>query len=478
MNSSMKQPSPRILVVGDLMIDHYLWGECSRISPEAPVQVVAIGRETQVLGGAGNVVNNLKQLGARVTVLSVVGQDASADELKNMLAQSDIDGIHLIEQSGRTTSKKTRIIAAHQQVLRYDSESTEDISPTSQQTLIDAFQTQIDDCDAVILSDYGKGVLTDSLTQSLIQTANAHHKKVLIDPKGDDYRKYTGAYLLTPNKKEAIAATKIPIRDRDSLNRAICQLKEQCRLAVSLITLSEDGIACLDDERNELKVYPTVARDVFDVTGAGDTVIAALAFCLSSGRDISQSIIFANLAAGVVVGKVGNATATIDEIMVYEASLHDAPMDTRIKTAEQIQTIAQSLIGQNKKIVFTNGCFDILHIGHVRYLEQAKTLGDVLIVGVNSDDSVRRLKGAQRPINPQADRAAILAALKPIDYVVVFDEDTPYELIKQIQPHTLVKGGDYANQKVVGDDIAQEVKLIDFVDGKSTSQTIEKIRHL
>lgn len=468
----LKSKHPRILVIGDLMIDHYLWGNCNRISPEAPVQVVAVNKENSVLGGAGNVVNNLKQLGAVVDIMSVVGQDEQAQELTHMLEQTGIGSIQLIQQAGRTTSKKSRVIAAHQQVLRFDKESTAEISATAQTELLAKFSSHIDSVDIIVLSDYGKGVLTDFVTREIIRIARSKSKRVLVDPKGNDYSKYTGAYLLTPNKKEASEASKIDIVNKDSLNQAIRHLKDTCALDVSLITLSEEGIACLDQD---LQIYPTVARDVFDVTGAGDTVIAALAFALGANYSIEQAIVFSNLAAGVVVGKLGSATATLDEIIAYEQSLKQVSGSLCIKTWDEIAVIARDLKRRGQKIVFTNGCFDLLHTGHARYLEQAREFGDVLIVGVNSDASVSRLKGPSRPINSEDDRAYILASLKSVDYTVIFHEDTPYELIKLIQPNVLVKGGDYRGKEVVGQDIAKEVKIVDFVAGKSTTGTIEKI---
>jgi len=470
----LQQKSPKLLVVGDLMIDHYLWGSCERISPEAPVQVVNVNNESSVLGGAGNVINNLRALGAQVDVISVVGGCEISDELKSLLKDIQVDTQYLITQKDRITSKKSRIIAAQQQVVRYDRESSDEISTESQQTLADTFASIVNDYDAVLLSDYGKGVLTNNLTQSLITLANNHGKKVLVDPKGLDYSKYQGAYLLTPNKKEASEATGINIKDDASLTQAITQLKTECDLDVSLITLSEQGVAIYDDE---LRTHPTVAREVFDVTGAGDTVLASLGFALTQNITIDEAVKFSNLAAGVVVGKIGSATATLNEIIEYESSLNKSTSDGHIKTWNEINAITQELKQKDKSIVFTNGCFDILHAGHVRYLETAKSFGDVLIVGLNSDQSVRTLKGETRPINTGQDRAYILAALEAVDYVVIFEQDTPYDLIKLITPHTLVKGGDYEGKSVVGQDIANELKLVQFVEGKSTTKTIEKIQN-
>jgi len=470
----LQQKSPKLLVVGDLMIDHYLWGSCERISPEAPVQVVNVNNESSVLGGAGNVINNLRALGAQVDVISVVGGCEISDELKSLLNDIQVDTQYLITQKDRITSKKSRIIAAQQQVVRYDKESSDEISTESQKTIVNTFETIINNYDAILLSDYGKGVLTNSLTQSLITLANNNGKKVLVDPKGLDYSKYQGAYLLTPNKKEASEATGINIKDNASLTQAIIQLKTECDLDVSLITLSEQGVAIYDDE---LRTHPTVAREVFDVTGAGDTVLASLGFALTQNVSIDEAVEFSNLAAGVVVGKIGSATATLNEIIEYESSLNKSTSDGHIKTWDEINFITQELKQKDKNIVFTNGCFDILHAGHVRYLETAKSFGDVLIVGLNSDQSVRALKGESRPINTEQDRAYILAALEAVDYVVIFEQDTPYDLIKLIRPNTLVKGGDYEGKSVVGQDVADELKLVQFVKGKSTTKTIEKIQN-
>jgi D-beta-D-heptose 7-phosphate kinase/D-beta-D-heptose 1-phosphate adenosyltransferase len=469
---NLKGQSPKILVVGDLMIDHYLWGSCERISPEAPVQVVNVEKENTVLGGAGNVINNLRSLGAQVDVISIIGDCEISDELKVLLNGINVDTQYLITQKDRITSKKSRIIASHQQVVRYDRESTDEINNESQETILKIFKRIVNNYDNVLLSDYGKGVLTHSLTQTLIITAKENNKKILIDPKGLDYSKYNSAYLLTPNKKEASEATGINITDDASLSHCIEQLKNECNLEVSLITLSEQGVAIYDDR---LRTHPTAAREVFDVTGAGDTVLASLGFSLACKYNIDDAVEFANLAAGVVVGKIGSATATLNEIIEYESSLNKSTSDEHIKTFDEIKDLSIDLKNRGRKIVFTNGCFDMLHVGHVKYLEEAKSFGDVLILGLNSDKSVTVLKGEGRPINPQLDRAYILAALEPVDYVVIFSEDTPYDLIKLIKPHTLVKGGDYEGKEVVGQDLADELKLVQFVDGKSTTKTIERI---
>jgi D-beta-D-heptose 7-phosphate kinase / D-beta-D-heptose 1-phosphate adenosyltransferase len=464
---------PKILVIGDLMIDHYLWGECSRISPEAPVQVVNVDSESTVLGGAGNVINNLKAFGADVEVMSVIGECKVSSELIQLLSEINVDSKYLITQKNRISSKKTRIIAAQQQVVRYDRENTDDINIKSQKNILNLFKANVNNYDVILLSDYGKGLLTFELTQSIINISNKNNKKLLVDPKGLDYSKYKGAYLLTPNKKEASEATGTIIDDNESLLVAIKSLKKQCNLNVSVITLSDQGVAIFD---NELRIHPTVAIEVFDVTGAGDTILASLGFALSCDKSIDEAIKFANITAGVVVGKLGSATATINEIIEYESSLNKSTSNDHIKSWSEISSIADGLKNKDKKIVFTNGCFDILHIGHIKYLEAAKKSGDILILGLNSDNSVRKLKGDNRPINDQNDRAYILASLEVVDYLVIFDEETPLELIKLIKPDVLVKGGDYKGQEVAGQEIVQELKLVEYIEGKSTSGTIRKIQ--
>lgn len=464
---------PNILVIGDLMIDHYLWGSCDRISPEAPVQIVKIDNESVSLGGAGNVINNLRALGAKVDVLSVLGECNVADDLKALLHNIGVGTNYLVSQPDRISSKKSRIIASQQQVVRFDSDSNNEINIKSQNLLLKTFEKIITNYDIVIFSDYGKGVLSSKLTQSLIKVSNLNNIKVLVDPKGNDYSKYKGAYLLTPNKKEASEATQIEINSKKTLGEAIKKLKSSLDLKVSIITLSNKGIAIYDDN---LRTCPTVAKEVFDVTGAGDTVIASIGLALALNINIDEAVEFANLAAGVVVGKLGSATTTINEIIEYESSLNKSSSAEHIKTVSEITELSAKLKSRDKHIVFTNGCFDLIHNGHVKYLETAKSYGDVLIVGLNSDLSVTKLKGNDRPINEEADRAYILAALEVVDYVVIFNQDTPYELIKAIKPHILAKGGDYFGQKVVGEDIAEKLILIDFIEGKSTTKTIQKIK--
>lgn len=463
---------PKILVVGDLMIDHYLWGNSDRISPEAPVAVVDVNKESTVLGGAGNVIHNLLSLGSDVGVVSVVGEDSVANELKDMLDTKEVKS-YFVKQRGRKTSKKSRVMSGHYQVVRFDHESKNSISLESEERVFAKVQEIINGYDMVLLSDYGKGVFTKSLSEKIITFVKSKNKKVLVDPKGVDYSKYKGAHFLTPNKKEAELATNMTIDNEVTLKKALIKLKEIASLDLSIITLSENGIALLKDD--EVIIKPTVAREVYDVTGAGDTVLASLGFALSLDNSIEESIEFANLAAGVVVGKLGSATVSLDEIEEYQSSLHKGSIELHIKNFDEIGKISKRVKESGKKVVFTNGCFDILHRGHVSYLNIAKSFGDVLILGLNSDMSVKRLKGDDRPINNQDDRAYILSALECVDYVVIFDEDTPYELIKVVEPDILVKGADYEGKEVVGSDIAKETRLVEFVDGKSTTNIIKKI---
>ena len=464
--------NPKILVLGDLIIDDYLWGSSERISPEAPVQIVNISKKSTVLGGAGNVVKNLNALGAEVDIISVIGDCKVSIEVKNLLSQIDVKTSNLVTEKNRITSKKSRVISSNQQVIRYDFESINEINSQSQKIILDKFNHMIINYDLVLLSDYGKGLLTKKLTQSLIKIAKKYKKKVLVDPKGEDYSKYNGAFLLTPNMKEASESTHINIKDSESLYKAITHLKKQCNLKISLITMSDQGVAVFD---KKLRIHPTSALEVFDVTGAGDTVLASLGFALSCDSNIDDAVKFANLASGVVVGKIGSASATINEILEYESSLNQSSSSQHIKTFKEIGTIVDELKNKNKKIIFTNGCFDILHIGHVQYLEKAKSFGDILIIGLNSDLSVKNLKGKNRPINSQSNRAYILAALEVVDYVVIFDKDTPLELIELIKPDILVKGSDYKGKEVIGSEIAKELRLVEFIQNSSTSEIIKEI---
>ena len=476
MNKSFPlQPSPfnlhpKVAVIGDFMIDHYLWGKSDRISPEAPVPVVEVIKEEDRLGGAGNVVNNLLALGSDVLVSTVIGKNSH--RLLELLKEKNIDTSGVFIDESRETIIKSRVIAGNHQVIRYDKETKTPITPEYEEKILSYLNENIEKIDLILLSDYEKGVLTKTLTQKIIKLANSNNKKLIIDPK-KDFNKYINAWMIKPNKKELSTAAGMDINTQEDLVKAGWKVKKELNLDYLLVTLSEEGMAFFGDEYIKI---PTIAKEVYDVTGAGDTVLASLGYYLSKSEDMIEAMHFANAAAAVVVSKIGSATVTLEEIEETKRRI-DNSVDYKIVDFEKIAHISNDLRIKNKKIIFTNGCFDILHLGHVKYLQKAKSLGDKLIVGVNSNDSVSRLKGPERPVNDEYDRAYLLASLEVVDYVVIFEEDTPYELIKKIKPDVLVKGKDYEGKEVVGSDIAGEVKLIDFVEGRSTTSIIKKVKN-
>ena len=468
------------LVIGDLMLDEYLWGKADRISPEAPVQVVDVIREELRLGGAGNVVHNLAALGARVSVCSVVGDDSNGRELLGQFRHHAIDTRAVFLDPGRRTSRKTRVVASHQQIVRIDRESRHPLPAEMERRLCAWIGEHAGDYGVIVLSDYKKGVLTPDVISAAIAAASAGNIPVLVDPKGTDYTPYAGATLLTPNRKEAEAASGITISDSHSLTEAATAIMTVAGLQHLLITRSEEGMSLFSQDGDIVHI-PTVAREVFDVSGAGDTVLATLALGIASGWGMAESARLANIAAGIAVGKLGTSIVTPQEIIDI-VSLAHRDSHTKIKRVDVLALLIAAEKGRGKKIVFTNGCFDLLHAGHVKYLQKARSLGDILVLGLNSDASVRRLKGEKRPLIDQEERAHLLAALGCIDYVVLFDEDTPLQLITALKPDILVKGGDYSLDGVVGRDVVEayggRVELVTFVDGKSTSNIIERVLKL
>ena len=466
----------RALVVGDLMLDEYIWGAVDRISPEAPVQIVEVKRKDLRLGGAGNVINNLLTLNCQVDVVSVVGDDDDGRFLLRRLQERGVEKHGVFSQPERVTSRKTRVFASNQQIVRIDQETRSDISADSEERILDYVKKVVPDLDVIYISDYLKGLLTDRLLAELIAIGRAAKVPVLVDPKGDDYRKYFGATLLTPNRKEAQQATGIVINDEASLIKAGRQLRNEFALEAVVLTRSEEGMTVFSDA-GEISL-PTVAREVYDVSGAGDTVLSLFGLGMAQKLPLECSAALANLGAGIVVGKVGTSTVSAQELLAAISSLHH-DSDAKIKTPALLENILAGESQKGKRIVFTNGCFDLLHVGHVKYLQAARQLGDLLVLGLNSDDSIRRLKGSGRPLIGQDERAHILAALHCIDYIVIFDEDTPLELISQLRPDILVKGGDYTAEGVVGRELVESyggrVELINFVDGKSTTSIINKI---
>ncbi len=470
-------PQIKALVVGDLMLDEYLWGRTERISPEAPVQVVDVLREDLRLGGAGNVINNLLTLGCQVHVASVVGDDPDGRLLQQKLKDKAVTSDGVLLCPGRTTSRKTRILASNQQMLRIDRESRELISADLEEQLASHIEGIIGGFQVVLVSDYLKGVLADSLLRRVIESGRKAGIPVVVDPKGNDFIKYRGATLLTPNRKEAQIASGVTIRDEASLTEAGRRLRDDLDLDALVLTRSEEGMSLFFRSGREVHL-PTAAREVFDVSGAGDTVLAVLGAGLGAGLALEDAARISNIAAGIVVGKVGTSTVSPDEILAaLDSRPHDG--DRKIKDRESLRRILDDMRELGKTIVFTNGCFDLLHAGHVKYLQKARRLGDLLVLGLNSDASVQRLKGPSRPLIDQEERAHLMAALSCIDFVVVFDEDTPLELIQTLCPHILVKGGDYTPDGVVGRDVVESyggrVEIIQFVDGKSTTNIVEKI---
>ncbi|MEI6206136.1 MAG: D-glycero-beta-D-manno-heptose-7-phosphate kinase [Desulfuromonadales bacterium] len=472
--------SLRCLVVGDLMLDEYLWGKAERISPEAPVQVVDVLREELRLGGAGNVLNNLLALGAQVAVCSVIGDDENGWSLLKEFNRRNVSIEAVFCDPCRRTSRKTRVVAANQQIVRIDRETRESLTIDYEQQVCEWVSAHASEFHVIVLSDYNKGVLTPLVIATAVASAVNAGLAVLVDPKGTDFSRYSGATLLTPNRKEAEAASGIVIRNTETLSRAAAAIMEAVGLQYLLITRSEEGMS-LFSCGGEVVHIPTVAREVFDVSGAGDTVLAALAVGIASGLTMVEAARLANIAAGIAVGKLGTSVVTPQEIIDAVARTH-LDSDSKIKTRDVLTAVVATEKARGRRVVFTNGCFDLLHAGHVKYLQKAHSLGDILVLGLNSDSSVRRLKGEKRPLIGEEERAHILAALDCIDYVILFDEDTPLELISALKPDVLAKGGDYTLEGVVGKEFVEayggRVELVSFVDGKSTSNIIERVLKL
>lgn len=466
------------LVIGDLMLDRYLWGKVERISPEAPVPVVLVDHETECAGGASNVAANLAGLGMKTRLVGYIGDDDNGDRLREVIHGLGIDSQGLLVAEQHPTISKIRILGGHQQMLRLDYEKRTPYSESEMQALVNMACQQLDARPAVVLlSDYAKGVLSETLCQTVIAKANALGIPVLVDPKGRDYSKYRGASALTPNKKEIAEACGADMHDTATLLQKAEQLRQQLHLDFLAVTRGEEGISLL--EGAQPYHLAATARQVFDVSGAGDTVIATLAAGLAVGLDRQQALHLANLAAGVVVGKVGTMPIQHHELL-HELAISDTQEQAdKICNLPDLLTRTARWRATGEKVVFTNGCFDLLHAGHVTYLEQARKLGDKLVLGLNTDRSISALKGPTRPVIHEANRARVMAALEAIDAVILFDDDTPLELIKQVKPDILVKGDDYSEDQVVG---GVEVKtwggrvaLIPVVAGLSTSNIIKKL---
>jgi D-beta-D-heptose 7-phosphate kinase/D-beta-D-heptose 1-phosphate adenosyltransferase len=460
-----------VLMVGDIMLDRYWHGPTSRISPEAPVPVVNIQATEERPGGAGNVALNIADLGAKATVLGWVGDDEPAGVLERQLTSRNVI-CRFLPVGEHATVTKLRIISRHQQLIRLDFE--DGFAAAEHDKLLKVYAEMVAGHDLVVLSDYGKGTLTD--TAGLIRLAREAGKPVLVDPKGTDFSRYRQATAITPNQAEFEAVVGVCVDENDLAIKGQ-RLMEALMLEALLITRSEKGMLLLRKNREPLQLS-THAREVFDVTGAGDTVIAVLAASLAAGLEFEEATSLANMAAGIVVGKLGTATASVRELQ--SAMLNHESLRRGVVRLDELLDLVKMARAAGERIVMTNGCFDILHAGHAAYLSQARALGDRLIVAVNDDASVKRLKGPERPVNPLMQRMAVLSALESVDWVVSFAEDTPAKVIEQIAPDVLVKGGDYRVDQVVGADSVKrrggEVIILPYLDGCSTTSIINAIR--
>ncbi len=467
----------RILVAGDFMLDEYLWGEVERISPEAPVLVVNVRRETQVLGGAGNVVNNLVGLGAQVRVVGLVGQDHAGTLLQAELQRLGVETQGLWVSPRRQTTRKTRVIGGNQQVVRIDREDRLPAPEEFCRELAQRLPAYLDGVDGVILSDYGKGVLTEEVLQTLIPAGRRQGLPVVVDPKSRDFSRYRQASVITPNRKEAAAAVGYPLSGRQEVLQAGQELCQRADAQAILITLGAEGMVWVPRQGPAWEI-PAQAREVFDVSGAGDTVVAVLTLGLARGWEPQTAARLANLAAGVVVGKVGTAPILRTELAAALQGQADRRPEKNLTLAE-LRLLTPRLQAQGKRVVFTNGCFDLLHWGHIRFLEESKRQGDVLIVALDSDDSVRRVKGPCRPVIRQEQRLAMLAALEAVDYVTVFTSEQLPDILQTLKPDILTKGSNYPAADVRGREVVTgyggQVVIIPITDPVSISGLIRQI---
>ena len=467
-----------ILVIGDVMLDRYLMGSVNRISPEAPVPVVLLKESEDRAGGAANVAANLSGLGLHTQIIGCIGDDATGTTLKQIIANSGVDTELVMRSKQRPTISKTRVMSGNQQIVRIDDESASAFTTEENEQLLKHVTNALISKPAmVILSDYAKGLLSDASCKAIIQQCKQLGIPVIADPKGRDYSKYQGASALTPNKKETAEACGMAMHETEALLQAAKQLKEKLGLDFLAVTRGEEGISFID--AHHIEHIPATAKKVFDVSGAGDTVIATLAAGLVHGLTPHDALQLANIAAAIVVGKVGTVPVTQAELLKALVSEDGQSQADKICDKTQLVAIVKQWKENHQKIVFTNGCFDLLHAGHVTYLEAAKKTGDKLILGLNTDRSVSALKGPTRPVIHEQDRARVLAALAAVDAVILFDEDTPLQLIDAIRPDIIVKGDDYTEDQVVGGTEVKSwggsVKLIPLVQGRSTSNIIKKL---
>jgi D-beta-D-heptose 7-phosphate kinase/D-beta-D-heptose 1-phosphate adenosyltransferase len=467
-----------LLVVGDLMLDEYLWGDVHRISPEAPVQVVSIKNEGYTLGGAGNVVNNAVALGAKVSVAGVIGSGRNGQLLREKFNELGVDTAGIVEEPARLTTQKTRIIASHQHVLRIDRETDTGISDATLEKISRFIEDKMPQVDVVLISDYGKGLITQKLLSRLMASAQKHQKLSIVDPKGLDFSKYSGASLLTPNKKEAALASGVEIVDESTLKKSAHKIFETVGLDKLLITCGKEGMVLFDKNREPFRVRAE-ARQVYDVSGAGDTVLAVFGLAMASGTSIHNAVTIANTAAGIVVGKVGTATVSKEELALTLKS-DDPGRPAKFKHVSELPALIEELKKKRAQLVLTNGCFDLLHAGHIQLFSESKQMGDVLIVAIDDDESVKKLKGSGRPVIRAKERIRILSALDSVDYVVVFSSNELEKLIDIVQPNVLTKGSNFAAKEVFGHErveaLGGRVVLIPVTENISSTRIINNIK--
>jgi D-beta-D-heptose 7-phosphate kinase/D-beta-D-heptose 1-phosphate adenosyltransferase len=487
---ALRMPEAVVFVAGDIVLDCYIQGSVSRISPEAPVPVVLEGERRYVLGGAANVAANIASFGAKVQLCGRIGKDTDGVQLKNICHELGIETQALIDSDTLPTTRKTRILAGYQQLVRLDREKIAPLSTVDEQKVILQFERYLSHAGdkALVLSDYGKGVLSHHLCQKLIGIARSHKVPVITDPKSNDLSRYKGSTLIKPNLREGRELLKtwepsISLHHFEEEVEAICEIVgRQASAEGVVLSLSEHGVALRESEFRKVRRFASRALQVADVSGAGDTMVSFLAMALAVGASFPEATEIANAGAAIVCAKLGTATVTLPEVLQsLTADVRGVTGPSRkILSTDSVLALAQTLHRTNRKIVFTNGCFDLLHMGHVDILERSRALGDVLVVGLNSDDSIRRLKGSQRPVQTFESRARVLAGLAAVDFVIGFEEDTPIELIKAFAPHVLVKGGDYSVDSVVGSEVVLaaggRVEILPLIAGHSTTHLVEKAR--
>lgn len=470
-------PQARVLCVGDVMLDRYVYGRAERVSAEAPVPVLRVERRAEMAGGAGNVARNLAALGARCRLIAVVGEDAAGQTLSAMLREDGI-AADLIADAGRPTTVKSRFVAAGQQLLRADEERTAAISDEVAERVVAASLSAMPEYDVLVLSDYAKGVLTPAVLSRLIRTAADRGMPVLVDPKQSDVDVYAGATIIKPNQHELAAIAGRALDDDAAVAAAAAELGRRLGQAAVLVSRSAQGMSLIRPNEPPLHL-PTVAPEVYDVSGAGDTVVAVAAAAAAAGGSLDDAARLANLAGGLVVAKVGTAVVSIGELRLALLDREVSDAEAKVASVDMLADDMARWHRRGLKVGFTNGCFDLLHPGHVSLLAEARSQCDRLIVGLNSDASVKRLKGADRPVQTEAARALVLASLGVVDRVVIFEEDTPIPLLQRLQPDVLIKGGDYALDEVVGADIVQayggEVRLARLVPGHSSTKVIARM---